>query len=484
MVLVFMIFLGGIGLVLQKGQKQDKVPENEEKQTQKYKKLVVAYPTQAGGTKDQELVEEAINEIVRRKLNIEIEFCTDASNYGQKVNGMLIGNEQLDIAWTYRSLYIDCITNEQLYDLDSLIEKYGQGIVDALGKKLIDTCRVNGKLYGLPNNRDYAVGWDAYILRKDLLDKYHIDVDTIKTTEDLEHVFELIKENEPGVTVLSTRDGNLLANCYFSQDPLGVHMENGQSELVSNLFETEEYKDALKRIRRWKLAGYLDENILNLEKSVQERMGEGELFSYIYRAKPGVEQQESTVCGTEVVCVQLGENIVANNESSSMPWVITQNSISAEKSMQLLNLIYTDADIMNLLSYGIEGIHYVRTADGHITYPEGKNTNIFVANAWEMPNQFITYIWEGNPLTLWEDIKTFNEEAIQGCDFGFNFYSAYVSTEYTALKKIYETYSYILGNGLVDPEEGLEKLNQELKNNYIDKVIQEEQRQFNEWKSK
>lgn len=484
LVLFFVVLVGVISFVLARGQKQNEATEKEETETPKYTKLVIAYPAQAAGTKEQDMVEQAVNKIVRRKLNIEVELSTYATDYEQNVNSMLIGNEQLDIAFVFRNTYMDWVKNDQLYELDSLMEQYGQGIVEVLGEKLVDTCRVKDKLYGLPNNRDYAVGWDAYILRKDVLDKYQVDPASITTMEALEKVFEIIKENEPNMTVLSSPYDNMLSNYYFSMEPIGTHMDNGQSEQVTNLFETQEYKEILTRIRRWKLAGYLDENILEQDETVEERLGRGKVFSYIYRAKPGVEQQESVGCGTEVVCIQLGENIVANNEPSFMPWVITKNSVSADKSMQLLNLLYTDADLMNLLSYGIEGKHYVVTADGHITYPKGKNTNLFVANAWQMPNQFITYIWEGNPLTLWDDIKTLNEEAIQGCDFGFNFDSSEVVTEYSALQKIYENYCYILGNGLVDPDEGLAKMNQELKNNYIDKVIEEKQRQFNEWKSK
>lgn len=484
-VLLFLILICGTSLFFEKVMNKKTLTKEEARinasKTQRYTKLVMAFPSQAAGTKDQQMVEDAINEIVRKKLNFEVDLCTFSKDYEQNVNSLIIGNEQLDIAFMYRSMYVNYVTNKQLYELDSLLEHYGQGIINVIGKEVLDTCRVNGKLYGLTNNRDYAVGWDAYILRKDILDKYKIDPSKIKTITNLENVFEIIREKEPNMTVLSSQTNCMLSNCYFSQYDFGVHMENGQSEIVSNLFETEEYKDALKRIRRWRLAGYLDKNVLEQDKTVQERMEEGTLFSFIYRAKPGVEQQETTACGTEVVCVQLGENIVANNAPSSMPWVITKNSISAKKSMLLLNLLYTDPELMNLLSYGIEGIHYVRTSDGHITFPKGKKTNVFMENSWEMPNQFITYIWEGNPLTLWEDIQKFNEEAIQGCDFGFNFDSSKVATEYVALNKIYEKYRYILENGLVNPEVGLKKMNQELKNNSIDKVIAEEQRQFNDW---
>ncbi|MFA9465173.1 MAG: ABC transporter substrate-binding protein [Velocimicrobium sp.] len=467
--------LWSLHLILKNGK-------NEEEREDKYTKLVIAYSTQAAGTKEQREVEEAVNKIVKEKLHIELEFRVYSQNYASNINRMLAGQEQLDLAFSYKSMYENYVMNQQIYQLDSLLKNYGQGILNTVGQKIIDTCKINDKLYGLPNNRDYAVGWDAYILQKDLLDKYQIDATTILTEQELEQVFDVIKKGEPGITIVASTGGNMLSNLYFSLESIGVHMKEGQSEKVSNLFETKEYKRALKRIRRWFLNGYLDENVLEQTQSVQKRMKEGTLFAYEYRAKPGVEQQESVACQRKVVCVQLGKNIVANNEPASMQWVITKNSISPEKSMQLLNLLYTNADLMNLLSYGIAGKHYVYTKDGHITYPKGKNSNPFIETAWEMPNQFITYIWEGNPLSLWTDIRAFNEEAIYGCDFGFNFDTSTVATEYITLQEIYNRYSYILGNGLVDPEEGLEKMNKEMKSNFIDDVITQEQRQFDEWK--
>ena len=97
------------------------------------------------------------------------------------------------------------------------------------------------------------------------------------------------------------------------------------------------------------------------------------MFAYACRGKPGIEQQEKLSTGQDVVFVQFGEDTVSCNSPASIGWSITRNSVSPEKSMQLLNLLYTDPEIMNLLSYGVEGVHYVKTEDGHITFPEGKN---------------------------------------------------------------------------------------------------------------
>ena len=75
--------------------------------------------------------------------------------------------------------------------------------------------------------------------------------------------------------------------------------------------------------------------------------------------------------------VQFGQPAISYNSMAAFPWMITKNSISPELSMKLLNLFYSDEDIMNLLAYGIEGIDYVETEDGHIRAPEGKKGNSY-----------------------------------------------------------------------------------------------------------
>lgn len=452
-------------------------------------RLVVAYPTAAAiYAEDQKMVEDAVKEIVRGKLGIEVDFMAGSWNYEAEISSMMAGRQQIDLLFCYSNMFQEMLMNKELCQLDGLLESYGQGIVEAVGSDMIDICRIQGKLYGLPNNRDYAVGWQGYILRKDILDKYGIRKEDITSIEKLERVFATVKKGEPEMEIVDCDNTTMLGNQYFADNanssPFGVHMDYGRDEKLTNVFRTKEYKEALDRVYRWRQLGYLEKDILGYKAPFHDRMRDGTLFAYACRGKPGIERQEELSCDREVVFVQFGEDAIIGNAVAVMPWAITANTVSAENSMQLLNLFYTDAEIMNLFSYGIEGVHYVKKADGQITVPEGKCTNPFIGEAWRMPNQFITYVWEGNPPTLWEDIRRFNEESIHGCDYGFYFDISPVSTEYLELTSIYNRYRVILENGMVDPAEGLEQMNRELEANFIDEVIAEKQRQFDRFLSK
>ena len=94
-------------------------------------------------------------------------------------------------------------------------------------------------------------------MRKDLVDKYKIDLSKIKTWADLEPVFQTIKDNEPGMAPLVQQTNSLLpgTNMYNSivdtlGDNLGVITDPGNSTKIVNLFETKEFTDAVAMARK------------------------------------------------------------------------------------------------------------------------------------------------------------------------------------------------------------------------------------------
>lgn len=458
--------------------------EGKEEEKEDYPTLVVVNSGSYGNTESFARVEEKINAITREKLGVEVEFKVIGGDYNNQVELMLTSGEQVDILCASNTMFMKMYINRQLCDLEDLLEDYGQDIIEQVGMEYINCCRIGGVLYGLPNNRDYAAGWDSYALRKDILDKYQIQAEDIKSIQDLENLFDLILEKEPGMTPLAC-SGSLFGNFALADGinsfPAGGHTDYGQDEEVVNIFETDEYLDQLRRVRRWYLKGYLGQNILENTDGTTEMMRNGTAFAVAIKNKPGVQTQESLKCGRELEIVQLGETAISYNSMAAFPWMITKNTVSEELSMKLLNLFYKDADIMNLLSYGIEGEDYVKTEDGRIALSEGKNSNPYYGNAWRLPNQFITYVWESDPPDLWERMRRWNQTALRSCEIGFNFNVFPVSGQYLKVEEIYNTYKPILESGMVNPEQGLAQMLSEMEEAGLDEVIAEKKRQFQSW---
>ena len=79
-----------------------------------------------------------------------------------------------------------------------MIDKHGHGIKALFEDFVLDAGKIDGKQYAIPTNKDMA-GQGGIIMRQDLAEKYNIDVSAIQTLDDLDAVFETIKQNEPNM---------------------------------------------------------------------------------------------------------------------------------------------------------------------------------------------------------------------------------------------------------------------------------------------
>jgi putative aldouronate transport system substrate-binding protein len=328
-------------------------------------------------------------------------------------------------------------------------------------------------------------------MRKDLVDKYNIDINAIQTLDDVENVLKLIKENEKGVVPLVPgAPGQSFRDNYVFFDPLGDNMgvlpnyDNGLQ--VVNLYETKEYKDFVEKIRHWYLEGYILPDAATNKTTTFELIGSGKAFSYLALQKPGFAAQESKTSGTEMVSKELLSPVATTSNVTGAMWGIPVSSKHQEKAMEFLNLMYTDKDIVNLFDWGIEGTHYEKVegaADHIIAYPEGKDAASVGYNmiGWIFGNQFLSYVMENDDPDIWKKTDEFNKAATPSKALGFVFDASAVKTEVASVSNVVTQYKLPLETGSADPGKLLPEFISKLKSAGIDKIITEKQRQLNEW---
>lgn len=454
-------------------------------------KLVAAIPFTGVPWEDVAAVNEKINEITEKEIGVTVEFpalSTSSSgyNYYDKATRLLSTSRQLDLMLGGYGSFMEAYVDKKLYPLDDLLLKYGQDIIEQVGEDKIHCCDIYDVLYGIPVNGVYTRQGNCYSMRRDILDKYHIDPEKIQTMDDLEHVFEIVKSGEPDMTVLAAGADGILSSQYYLNTscgiPLTANMNYGTDEEMVCIFESEEYKEALKRVRRWHVKGYTNEDIFGETKPLSVRVKEGKIFAYTGSRSWDKGNDIFTVNGIEMVRISLDKHVVNYNGYGSRPYVITRNSISPEASMKLLNLFYSNQEIADLLCYGIEGVHYEKTEDGHFTYAKGRTDNPFLNNRGNMPNQFIAHVWEGEELDYWQQIAEQNETAVQSERSGFNFDYSKVEAEHREVVNIYNLYKKILNNGLDNQEECRERMLKEMEESGLRLLLKEEQTQYEAWK--
>jgi putative aldouronate transport system substrate-binding protein len=439
---------------------------------------------------DLPLVQEEINKIVKEKINATIKLVPiNGANYQQQTNLMLTGNEKLDLLVTSSFFgYNTQAAKGQLVALDDLLKSHGKGVLEILPEHLLEGNKVNGEIFGIPSMRDWG-SYYGFIMRKDIVEKHNIDLSQVKTFTDLEAVFKIVKENEPSLTpIVNTGQGStvtsVLAGGKFDVlgDNLGAVSFN--TEKMVNMFEEPEYVEAAELARKWFQDGYILKDSATSQEASANIVKAGKGFGYFSHMKPGFEVQEKGITGHEMVSVKLSDVYSYTDAATGFNMSIARNSQNPEKAMEVINLLYTDKDVMNLLANGIEGKHYAVKPEGVISLPEGVTESNYVFGQWQIGNNFLTYPWEGNDPDYWEQMKQHNDSAIFSPAFGFTFNPDPVKTEIAAAMNVLNQYRVGIETGTLDPGKSLPEFNKKLKDAGLEKIIAEKQKQYDEWKKK
>ena len=485
----FLLFMFSAVLVLAGCSKESSSGKQEDSGKGEPYEVSMAYIT---FTKidDLPLVQEEINKIAKEKINATIKLVPiNGANYQQQTNLMLTGNEKLDLLVTSSFFgYNTQAAKGQLVALDDLLKSNGKDILEVLPEHLLEGNKVNGEIFGIPSMRDWG-SYYGYIMRKDIVEKYNIDLSQVKTFTDLDAVFKIVKENEPALTpIVNTGQGStvttVLAGGKFDVlgDSLGA--VSFKTEKMVNMFEEPEYVNAVELARKWFQAGYVLKDSATSQEASANIVKAGKGFGYFSHMKPGFEVQEKGITGHEMVSVKLSDVYSYTDAATGFNLSIARNSQNPEKAMEVINLLYTDKDVMNLLANGIEGKHYEVKPEGVISLPEGVTESNYVFGQWQIGNNFLTYPWEGNDSDYWEQMKQHNDSAIFSPAFGFTFNPDPVKTEVAAAMNVLNQYRVGIETGTLDPDKSLPEFNKKLKDAGLEKIIAEKQKQYDEWKKK
>lgn len=457
---------------------------------EKMTELTVAFPLFNQPPKDMSLVQDEINKITQKKINVTVKFLPIGfGDWQQQTNLMFSSGEKLDLIptiWNYSNI----VAKGQFIPLDDLLQKHGQGIIQALDPAYLDAAKVNGVTYAVPTLRDMASSF-GIAMRKDLIEKYKIDVSQIKRFEDIEAVLKTVKNGEPDISPLVTSVGSSILNSYQPYDTLGdllgVLPDFDNDLKLVNLYESEEYAKQVHLVRKWYEEDLILKDAATNKTTQYDLIKSNKAFAYLLRVQPQTYEGETQNNGQPMEVVTFTEPVSTTSTITNVMWGIATNSKTPDKAMELLNLMYSDKDIVNLLIWGIEGKHYVVKSENLIGFPEGvdaQSSGYFLNMGWMFGNQFISYVWDGPNADpqIWEKMKAFNKGAIKSKALGFSFDSTPVKTEVANVGNVLSQYTLPLETGSVDPDKILPEFINKLKTAGIDKVIMEKQKQLDEWK--
>ncbi|WP_098745914.1 ABC transporter substrate-binding protein [Paenibacillus sp. EZ-K15] len=463
----------------------DETGQNSDSSLKPYK-ITLVYPATA--PKDLQLVQEEMSKYLTEKINATIELKPiEWASWDDKTNLMKISNEPFDLMFTASWFsYPKDVAKGQYLELDDLMAQYGKDIPGILGEEFIKGSRIGGKLYALPTKKEFGQGF-GFLLDKKLVDKYKFDTNGIKTLEDMEAMFQTIKDNEPGVTpIVSSKFTNIWEAANYDGIVANLAIPRGSKELKAvDTLEDPKFLEFYKRMFQWNQNGWFDKDILTSDADQGMNMIKaGKAFAVAQSLKPGKDKEMSITSGVEVVQVETAEPFTTTGDAQGAMLGISRTSKDPARAMMFLNLLYSDPKLLNMLDWGIEGIHYVKKSDIMIDFPEGVNADTQTypnPGGWMFGNQFNSYLWANEDPNKWEEFKKFNERAEHSIALGFAFNQEPVKSEMASIANVEKEFGASLRSGAVDPEKIIAKWKEKRKSAGFDKVKVEVEKQLAAW---
>ena len=444
---------------------------------------------------NQAKVEQALSDLALKELNMTVKCIPMTfSSWRSQLPMMLAANEPLDIFVGGSNNFSTYIDSEYVVDLKDYLD-YLPDALEILGEDA-KAGYVGDFFMGLGQmkERAYPAG---LIVRKDIFDElgykvedFNVTINDYSSFNQITDLFAKVKEKYPdmimldGTSIMGLQTGSYMDNMGSNFGVLGNY---GQDTTVTNWFESEQYKKFAEIGRDWFTKGYSSADIAVNTDSGELKMRAGNTFSYISNVKPNTDIEKLAQTTYEVEVIPLSEVMKYTNAYNAGLSCVSKASKDPQKAVQFLNWSYKSADYNNLINWGILGEDWVITEDNMAAYPEGIDaTNVGYHNdfGFMYPNQFAGYPWVGNEPDIWEVYKEYNAGMMVSKSFGFTFDSAGVATEEAQLNTVYDQYYKDVAFGAVDIEKGIKEFNEALYAAGLQTVMDEKQRQFDEWLAK
>ena len=439
-------------------------------------------------------VEDAINAYIADKINVEIRLTDIGSGeYTDKAN-LALANKEINLLWTasWESTIgtNDLVPLNAVYDITDLLP--GTALYGSMAEGQWEATKYNGKNYFVPVYKDNVEGYDI-MFRKDLVDKYGWDITSVTKLADLEPMLE-DAYNEGLKYPFLTQKTAMFYRWYigsfdfFTADAstnfFGV--DRATNEVV-NTIQSPEYLEFCKLMADWAEKGYVSED--EATKVTTDTTTQSKDWAISWWTDIPVNAEANSRYGQEVVMQPIAPRFAHSTSALGSCYCITSNSTEeqAKAAIDFLGLLYTDATLADIYTFGIEGedFEYTQTADQtikHVTQHSDKYNH----SMWESANATIVTPLDNEPDNKADLYDDFNGSAETSCAAGFRFNKEPVNAAYTACQNLFEQYGFQLENGGIPAsqvEAKIEEYQKALDAAGYQEVLAAFAEQYNTWKA-
>ena len=472
-------------------------------------KTVELYSVDMDGGSDITEVAEKVNEITEDKIGVHVNFnMLDFGSYLQQVGLKMAGNERMDLMLVTPApptTFTSLVSQNQLMDINSMLDEYAPGIKENMGDFLNGT-KIGDSIYAVGVECGFAT--NAYvIMRKDILDELGLTekAQNLSSWSEYEEILDAVYQaNQNGslpedlrttaCVSNSNSNGGILplgsfyagedsfADAYGTDvlgDAYGIISTDEATDTVAPYYESEEYYKMLEMVNNWYKKGYVYKDAALTENNGDVLMKDGVTFSTIITGQVGAENARKSTTGYDVVAAQIVSVLMGSSVTQTFALGVPITAEEPEAAVEVMNLLYTDADIQNLLVWGIEGKDYTLNDAGEAVKTENAT---YSSHMFLWGNGLLSYPAEGQGGDYMERLKAADDAAPISKYLGFSADVSGIANELTAVNNVINQYRATIESGSsTDLKADYDTYCQAMKDAGIDKIISTYQEQLNEW---
>lgn len=432
-----------------------------------------------------EKVQDAINAYLKKTGATYTITLKDigSGEYTEKAN-LAIANQEVDLLWTASWEGTigtnDLYKNKTVNDITDIVK--GSKLEKSLPAWVWPASAYDGKILYVPCYKESAEGYEL-MWRTELADKYGWDMSKVKSLKDIEPMLEDCKKEGLKYPYLTQKTAmffrwGLDDFDFFAQNSfLGVDRKTNE---VVNTVLTKQYADFSKLMGDWHKKGYLSEDDATKQTTDTTTQTKDWGMSW-WTSVPNNEEADARY-GQSVDMIPLTNKYSHSTTTLGSCFAVTTfDNEKAKNAVDFLGRLYTEKELADLYTFGIEGTDYDRNADGSVTKKGGKYNH----SMWESASVLCLSLEEGEPTNKVQLYSDFNNSSDSSCASGFRFDSTPVNAEFAACQSVFEEYGFILENGGVPANEVDAKIKayqSALDNAGYQKVLEEAKKQYNAWK--
>lgn len=442
---------------------------------------------------DEAAIEAAINEKTVPAINCTVDLQYIWINEIANTTSLgITGNEKLDLVHVATVSPLESmIGSEMLYDMnqDNLLQTHGTHLVDYFGD-LMKAGNIDGAQLAVPA-LSYVGHAMSFYYNKTVADEIGITIPEEGTLEDVEKALYAVKDSGYDIIPYFAGSGENTLFEYFYPTTVfgtnavyGARFEGVDNSGIVNMYATDQYREYVLRMNRWYRDGIMTKDTTDTN-SVQDYFNAQQIFLDPAPVNPSETASllsKAKSSGFEAAYCRTQDYVITNKLVQEYMWGIAVNSQNPEKAMDFLDYMYTDAEVANLIHYGLEGKNY--------TFVEGSD-KVIEQNGTYAPaffrggNENDLYIVAPNDEDYIEQCQGIQKLCSIPDDLGYNFDDSMVQTEAAAISNVIAQYAPMLQAGLCGSEEDtlayLAEFNSALEKAGINDAIAENQRQFDEF---